>query len=94
MGIVRRERSAPGGPTVTDEMQRLVVHGLLLAAGRGSRMGRPKALVVGDDGESWLARSVRVLREGGCADVTVVLGAESGAAGSLLPDDARVDGHL
>jgi CTP:molybdopterin cytidylyltransferase MocA len=44
--------------------------GLLLAAGAGRRMGMPKALV-GD----WLARSVGVLRDGGCSGVTVVLGA-------------------
>src|SRR4051794_31099663 len=48
--------------------------GILLAAGGGRRMGRPKALVVGDDGEPWLVRGVRVLREGGCEHVVVVLG--------------------
>ncbi|SDZ34308.1 molybdenum cofactor cytidylyltransferase [Herbiconiux ginsengi] len=57
---------------------------MLLAAGAGRRMGRPKALVVGDDGEPWLVRGVRVLREGGCADVVVVLGAEAARARALL----------
>ena len=56
-----------------------MIRGLLLAAGDGSRMGRPKALV-GD----WLARSVTTLRDGGCDAVTIVLGAEAGAALVLL----------
>lgn len=62
----------------------MVVHGLLLAAGAGTRMGRPKALVVDGAGEPWLARSVDVLHEGGCADVTVVLGADVEEAVRLL----------
>jgi CTP:molybdopterin cytidylyltransferase MocA len=64
--------------------------GILLAAGAGRRMGRPKALVVGDDGEPWLVRGVRVLREGGCADVVVVLGAEAARARALLAGDPDV----
>ncbi|MGI5168770.1 nucleotidyltransferase family protein [Spirillospora sp. CA-253888] len=48
--------------------------GLLLAAGEGSRLGRPKALVeVG--GERLVDRGVRTLREGGCSPVLVVAGA-------------------
>lgn len=47
---------------------------MLLAAGSGSRLGRPKALVeVG--GERLVDRGVRTLTEGGCAPVMVVLGA-------------------
>jgi CTP:molybdopterin cytidylyltransferase MocA len=60
------------------------VHGLLLAAGAGTRMGMPKALVRGDDGEPWLVRGVRVLTDGGCAQVTVVLGASAEEALPLL----------
>jgi CTP:molybdopterin cytidylyltransferase MocA len=63
--------------------------GLLLAAGAGSRMGRPKALVSDADG-SWLERGVRVLDDGGCAGVTVVLGARSAEAVSFL-DGLGVD---
>lgn len=59
------------------------VVGLLLAAGAGSRMGRPKALVADDDGP-WLPRSVQVLRAGGCARVRVVLGAAVHEALPLL----------
>lgn len=59
-------------------------HGLLLAAGAGSRMGMPKALVRDEDGEPWLVRGVRTLAEGGCAAVTVVLGAAVDDAARLL----------
>jgi len=55
------------------------VHGLLLAAGAGRRMGRPKALV-----ETWLTDAVTVLRDGGCSRVTVVLGAGAEKARPLL----------
>jgi CTP:molybdopterin cytidylyltransferase MocA len=59
------------------------VEGLLLAAGAGRRMGMPKALV-SDDAGSWLVRGVATLRDGGCARVSVVLGAEADRARPLL----------
>lgn len=62
------------------------VSGLVLAAGAGRRMGMPKALMSDPDGTSWLARSVGALRDGGCDDVTVVLGACGGRAAELVPD--------
>jgi CTP:molybdopterin cytidylyltransferase MocA len=50
--------------------------GLLLAAGAGSRLGTPKALVsVG--GELLVDRGARMLADGGCAPVVVVLGARA-----------------
>ena len=50
------------------------VAGLLLAAGRGSRLGRPKALVeVG--GRRLVDRAAATLRDGGCAPIVVVSGA-------------------
>ncbi|QKW35251.1 nucleotidyltransferase family protein [Actinomadura sp. NAK00032] len=48
--------------------------GLLLAAGEGSRLGRPKATLE-LDGERLVDRGVRLLRDGGCAPVLVVAGA-------------------
>jgi molybdenum cofactor cytidylyltransferase/nicotine blue oxidoreductase len=66
------------------------LHGLVLGAGAGRRLGRPKATVVDADGEPWVARAVRVLREGGCDPVHVVLGAEADTARALVPPDARV----
>ena len=65
-------------------------HGLLLAAGAGSRMGRPKVLVHDADGTSWARYGVEVLRSGGCDAVTVVLGAGADEAVRLL-DGLGVD---
>ncbi|OBI46173.1 NTP transferase domain-containing protein [Mycobacterium sp. E796] len=44
--------------------------GVLLAAGEGRRYGRPKVLVAG-----WLDAAIGALRDGGCDDVVLVLGA-------------------
>jgi nicotine blue oxidoreductase len=50
------------------------VAGILLAAGEGSRLGRPKALIeIG--GETLAQRGVALLRDGGAAPVIVVTGA-------------------
>src|SRR5690606_27570310 len=49
--------------------------GLLLAAGEGSRLGRPKATLE-LDGERLVDRGVRMLRDAGCSPVLVVAGAE------------------
>ncbi|WP_435201646.1 nucleotidyltransferase family protein [Janibacter sp. GS2] len=61
------------------------VHGLLLAAGAGRRMGMPKALKRDPDGTPWLARAAGVLLDGGCDGVTVVLGACGGRAAIDIP---------
>ena len=58
--------------------------GLLLAAGAGRRMGRPKALVHGSDGDPWVVMAARALHDGGCARVVVVAGAESEAVAELV----------
>ncbi|MDA0565369.1 nucleotidyltransferase family protein [Streptomonospora sp. S1-112] len=50
------------------------IAGLLLAAGEGSRLGRPKALIK-VAGERLVDRGVRLLRDAGCAPVYVVTGA-------------------
>lgn len=63
-----------------------MVHGLLLAAGAGSRMGLPKALVRDEAGRPWLTRAVSVLLDGGCDGVTVVLGASADEAEGVLAD--------
>src|SRR5690349_21156737 len=60
------------------------VAGVVLAAGGGSRLGQPKALVrLG--GELLLDRAVRTLRAAGCDPVVVVLGA--GAPEALASAD-------
>jgi CTP:molybdopterin cytidylyltransferase MocA len=52
----------------------VTVAGLVLAAGEGRRLGRPKALLE-VDGERLVDRAVRVLHEAGCTPVYVVAGA-------------------
>lgn len=57
-----------------DQRDRGRVAGLVLAAGAGTRLGRPKALVeVG--GERLVDRALRLLVDGGCAPLFVVAGA-------------------
>jgi nicotine blue oxidoreductase len=48
------------------------IAGIVLAAGRSARMGVPKSLLE-LNGETFLARAVRLLREGGCDPVVVVV---------------------
>ena len=70
------------------------VAGIVPAAGRSERMGTPKPLLE-VDGQSFLARAVRVLREGGCSPVVVVVAAAdeatreaAGAAGARVVENA------
>jgi molybdenum cofactor cytidylyltransferase len=52
------------------------VHGVILAAGRSTRMSEPKPLLeVG--GETFLRRSARTLRQAGCDHVYVVVNADA-----------------
>jgi CTP:molybdopterin cytidylyltransferase MocA len=72
------------------------VAGVLLAAGAGRRMGGPKALLHDGSGVPFLDRAIGGLLDGGCASVTVVLGASAEEAKALLgdagwADDAAVD---
>lgn len=62
--------------------------GLVLAAGEGRRLGRPKALVA-LAGELLVDRAVRLLREAGCDPVVVVLGA---AAEEVRAQASTLDG--
>lgn len=66
------------------------VVGVLLAAGAGTRAGRPKALVRGPDGTPWLERGCAALLDGGCDVVVVVLGARADEARCLVPADPRL----
>jgi molybdenum cofactor cytidylyltransferase len=62
-----------------------MVHGIVLAAGRSARMGRPKAgLRVGADGPTFAAATVRSLKAGGVARVVVVAGAHPEAVRDAL----------
>ena len=59
--------------------------GIVLAAGAGSRLGRPKALMRTTDGEPWVARAALLLHAAGCDHVLVVLGAAAAEATALVP---------
>jgi CTP:molybdopterin cytidylyltransferase MocA len=67
------------------------VVGLLLAAGEGRRMGAPKALLRDAGGVPYLERAIGGLFNGGCAVVTVVLGAAASEARDLLADGGWAD---
>lgn len=71
----------------------MTVAGLVLAAGAGRRYGQPKAPVV-VDGERLVDRAVRVLAEGGCDPVLVVLGAWVGhvEGADVVVNDAWPEG--
>jgi CTP:molybdopterin cytidylyltransferase MocA len=67
------------------------VAGVLLAAGAGRRMGTPKALLRDEAGVPHLDRAVGRLLDGGCARVTVVLGAAADEARRLLEEAGWTD---
>jgi molybdenum cofactor cytidylyltransferase len=64
-----------------------VIPGIVLAAGKSSRMGRTKALLPAGDGDTFLSRVVRTLREGGVDDVVIVVGADAGAIRAAIDRD-------
>ena len=63
--------------------------GIVLAAGAGTRMGRPKALMF-SGADAWLSLAVQVLRDAGCDRVLVVLGAAADVAAPLVPAGVEV----
>lgn len=68
-----------------------VIAGIVLAAGRSRRMGAPKPLLRWE-GESFLSRAVRALREGGCAEVVVVAGPGEDEVARRIAEEARAAG--
>lgn len=74
------------------KLGRARVVGLVLAAGAGRRMGRPKATVVGADDVPWIVRAARDMRRGGCDEVLVVLGAGRDRAEQLLAEAGLTSG--
>lgn len=62
-----------------------VTVGLLLAAGAGTRLGRPKALVVDGARRTWLERAATAMIEGGVEAPRVVVGAEAVAVRRVVP---------
>jgi molybdenum cofactor cytidylyltransferase len=64
-----------------------IVAAIVLAAGASRRLGQPKQLLM-LDGETLLARSVRLAREAGAAPVLVVVGAQAELIGTAVPADS------
>ena len=56
-----------------------MIPAIVLAAGKSTRMGRPKANLALDSGDTFLSRIVRTFRAAGIDDVVVVIGHEAGA---------------
>ena len=54
----------------------MIVPGVILAGGRSSRMGRPKALLPVDARDTFVSRLARTLRAAGVAEVVVVAAAD------------------
>ena len=57
-----------------------MIVGIVLAGGKSSRMGRPKALLpIGSGGDTFFDRVTRTLLDAGLEDVIVVVGADAAA---------------
>ena len=71
-------------PVLTPDGQqpRAALDGVVLAAGRSSRMGESKPSLDAD-GAPFIQRAVTALREGGCRDVIAVLTPEDAVAGAV-----------
>jgi CTP:molybdopterin cytidylyltransferase MocA len=61
-----------------------MIAGIVLAAGRSLRMGRPKLLLPMPDGRPIIAHAIGVLREGGASPILVVIGGEEGMAEAVV----------
>jgi molybdenum cofactor cytidylyltransferase len=64
-----------------------VLSAVILAAGDSSRMGSPKAALLTPDGESFVTRIVRTLRDAGLSDLVIVTGRHHDAVIDTLTRD-------
>jgi molybdenum cofactor cytidylyltransferase len=63
-----------------------MIPGIVLAAGKSSRMGRPKALLpVSPGGETFLEHIAHVLLDGGVEDVIAVIGSDAAVIRAAMP---------
>jgi len=74
---------------ITPTGEAVRVAGIVLAAGAGTRMGRPKALVRDRAGTPWVRLAATAMTTGGCAPVMVVTGAGHAEVERLLPTAVR-----
>jgi nicotine blue oxidoreductase len=66
------------------------VAGIVLAAGAGTRMGRPKGLMRTPDGTPWVSKAVAALAVGGCDPIYLVTGAQAEQVQALAPAAAEI----
>ncbi|GAB3265880.1 nucleotidyltransferase family protein [Kineosporia babensis] len=66
------------------------IAGVVLAAGAGTRMGRPKGLVADARGVPWVRLAVTAMGDACCQPVVVVTGAAGSAVRELVPAEAVV----
>jgi len=67
-----------------------MIPAIVLAAGKSSRMGRPKALLpIGTSGDTFLTRILRELRAGGAQQIIIVIGSHAAEIRASLPADDR-----
>jgi molybdenum cofactor cytidylyltransferase len=65
-----------------------MIPAIVLAAGKSSRMGRPKALLpIGPSGDTFLTHILHVLRAGGIQRTFVVIGGNAREVRASLPQD-------
>lgn len=72
-----RASRAPRAPALPAGLAPGTVAGLVLAAGPGSRMGGPKALLRDATGEPWVRTRSQTLLDAGCSPVIATVGAEA-----------------
>jgi CTP:molybdopterin cytidylyltransferase MocA len=66
------------------------IAGIVLAAGAGSRMGRPKGLIRDARGVPWVRLAVISMVDAGCQPVVVVTGARGDEVAALVPSGVTV----
>jgi nicotine blue oxidoreductase len=84
----RRARSGAAVPSGASLREAATKPAIVAAAGQSRRMGRPKALLPGPEGQTFVRHLVGVLAAAGCSPIVVVLGPSGEqvlAAGDLAP---------
>ena len=75
--VTARTSRARSGPALPAGLAPGAVAGLVLAAGPGSRMGGPKALLHDATGVPWVRARAQTLLDAGCVPVLATVGAEA-----------------
>ncbi|MDR1711193.1 MAG: XdhC family protein [Propionibacteriaceae bacterium] len=89
--VIAEANGRSGQPLTGGDMPihpRASIPGVVLAAGAGTRYGKPKALAT-TDGKPWAARTAGILAAAGCDPVYVVTGAAADETEATLPPHVR-----